>query len=163
MSVETSTFPPEEIKAEVDALMGRYPPDKRAAALIPLLHLVQKARNHIGDETAHEVADFLGIPAQQVLGVVTFYSMFFRNPVGRHVIWHCKTLSCHLRGAPDVLEAMKRKLGIGVGETTADGKYTLMVTECLGLCELAPAILIDDDRYENLTPEMVERILEELP
>ena len=163
MSADTKVFPPEEIREEVEELVGRYPPERRESALIPLLHLVQKARNHISDETAEDVAEYLGIPAQQVLGVVTFYSMFFRRPVGKYVIWHCKTLSCHLRGAPDVLDAMKRKLGVGVGETTPDGKFTLMVTECLGLCELAPAILVNEERYTNLTPESVVKILEELP
>jgi NADH-quinone oxidoreductase E subunit len=163
VSTEVSTFPPEEIRAEVDALLGRYPPERRESALIPLLHLVQKARNHISDETAAEVAEFLGVPAQKVVGVATFYTMFFRKPVGKYVIWHCKTLSCHLRGAPDVLAAMKRKLGIEVGETTPDGKFTLMCTECLGLCELAPAILVNEERYVELTPEKVVRILEELP
>jgi NADH-quinone oxidoreductase E subunit len=163
VSTEVSTFPPEEIRADVEKLMKRYPEDHREAALIPMLHLVQKARNHISDETAAEIAEYLGVPAQHVLGVVTFYTMFFRRPVGKYVIWHCKTLSCHLRGAPDVLDAMKRKLGIEVGETTPDGKFTLMCTECLGLCELAPAILINEERYEHLTPEKVERILEELP
>jgi NADH-quinone oxidoreductase E subunit len=162
VSTEVSVFPPEEIREEVEELMGRYPPEHREAALIPLLHKVQRVRRCISDETAEEVAAFLGITAQRVLGVVTFYSMFFRRPVGAHVIWHCKTLSCHLRGAPDVLAAMKAHLGIEVGETTPDGKFTLMVTECLGLCEVAPAILVDDERYENLTPESVVRALKEL-
>jgi NADH-quinone oxidoreductase E subunit len=162
VSTEVSVFPPEEIRAEVEELMGRYPPEHREAALIPLLHKVQRVRRCISDETAAEVAEFLGVPEQRVLGVVTFYTMFFRRPVGKYVIWHCKTLSCHLRGAPDVLEAMKKKLGIGVGETTTDGKFTLMQTECLGLCDLAPAILINDERYEHLTPESVVKILEEL-
>ncbi len=162
MITEVSVFPPEEIREEVEELMGRYPPEHREAALIPLLHKVQRVRRCISDETAEEVAEYLGVTAQRVLGVVTFYSMFFRRPVGQRVIWHCKTLSCHLRGARDVLAAMKKHLGIEVGETTPDGKFTLMVTECLGLCEVAPAILIDDERYENLTPESVVQVLKEL-
>ncbi len=162
MSTQASVFPPEEIRDVVSELMDRYPPEHREAALIPLLHRVQKVRRCISDETAEEIAEFLGITAERVLGVVTFYSMFFRKPVGEHVVWHCKTLSCHLRGAPDVLEAMKKHLGVEVGQTTADGKFTLMVTECLGLCEVAPAILIDDERYEKLTPESVVEVLKEL-
>ena len=161
MTTDTATFPPESVRAEIEELLTHYPPERKDAALIPLLLIVQRVRNHISDETAVEVARYLDIPEQRVLGVVTFYTMLFRKPVGENVIWHCKTLSCHLRGARACLDAMRAKLGIEPGETTPDGKFTLLVTECLGLCELAPAALVNDDRYVNLTPARVEQMLDE--
>ncbi len=158
---QATTFPPESIRAEVEELLTHYPPERKEASLIPLLLIAQKVYNHISDETAAQVARYLDIPEQRVLGVVTFYTMLFRKPVGENVIWHCKTLSCHLRGARECLDAMREKLGVEPGETTPDGKFTLMVTECLGLCELAPVVLINDDRYVNLTPARVTQALDE--
>jgi NADH-quinone oxidoreductase subunit E len=109
-----------------------------------------------------ETAEILGIPPTSVQNVATFYTMFFRKPVGEHVIWLCRTLSCALRGAEHVEHYVCGRLGVKTGETTPDGKITLMEAECLASCGTAPVMLVDDKLEENLTKEKVDRLIEEL-
>jgi NADH-quinone oxidoreductase E subunit len=157
--VTTPTFTPEQL-AEVRRLQGLYP-DPRAA-LLPVLHMAQETFGHIALETEEYVASLFGLSPAHVHEVVTFYTLYFRAPKGRHVVSVCWNLSCHLAGAPRILEHLKTRLGVDVGETTGDGRVTLLAVECLCACEGAPMMQVDD-RYElTLTPEKVDRVLQEL-
>ena len=146
---------------EVRRLQSLYP-DPRGA-LLPVLHMAQDAFGHISLEAEEYVAGLFGLSPAHVHEVVTFYTLYFRAPRGRHVVAVCHNLSCHLAGAPEILAHVKRRLGIDVGETTPDGRVTLQAVECLCACEAAPMMQVDD-RYElSLTPDKVDRILEALP
>jgi NADH-quinone oxidoreductase subunit E len=150
----------QEQLAEVRRLQGLYP-DPRGA-LLPVLHMAQETFGYVSQETEQYVAGLFELSPAHVHEVVTFYTMYFRQPTGRHVISVCHNLSCHLAGAPRILDHIKRKLGIDVGETTGDKRVTLLSVECLCACEHAPMMQVDD-RYEfDLTPERVDRILTRL-
>lgn len=156
MAVANIEFTPEQV-AEVRRLQALYP-DKRGA-LLPVLYMAQDAFGHISLETQAYVAGLFELSPAHVHEVVTFYTLYFQQPKGRHVVAVCHNLSCHLAGAPKILAHLKRMLGIEVGETTDDGRVTLQAVECLCACEAAPMMQVDD-RYElNLTPEKVDRIL----
>ncbi len=159
MSESPSPFPG-ALGAELDAIVSRYP--QRAAAMLPVLTRLQAERGFLSDETVEQVAGYLGVPAAHVHGVVSFYSMYDRSAVGRNKVYVCRTLSCRLRGAEEVLQVMEKKLGVKRGETTPDGKLTLVPFECLGLCEQAPAALCGERRWGNLTPENAGKVLEDL-
>jgi NADH-quinone oxidoreductase subunit E len=146
--------------AEVRRLQGLYP-DKRGA-LLPVLRLAQETFGHISLEVEEYVAGLFELSAAHVHEVVTFYTLFFQQPPGRHVVSVCHNLSCHLMGSKAIVEHLTRRLGVEVGETTTDGRVTLLTVECLCACEQAPMMQVDD-RYEGLlTPEKVDRILEGL-
>ena len=146
--------------AEVRRLQGLYP-DKRGA-LLPVLHLAQETFGYISLEVEAYVAGLFGLPPAHVHEVVTFYTLYFRGPRGRHIVAVCHNLSCHLAGAQDILRHLEARLGVQRGETTDDGRVTLQAVECLCACEAAPMMQVDD-RYEmNLTPDKVDRILEGL-
>lgn len=150
-----------EQEQQYSEILSRYP--NKMAACIPVLHLCQAANGkQITDDVIRFVAERLELSAAHVQGVVTFYSQFNTTPTGRHEIWVCKTLSCALRGAGDVLTTCERKLGIHVGETSSDGKVTLRTAECLASCGTAPMMQVDQRYYENLTLADVERIIDEL-
>jgi NADH-quinone oxidoreductase subunit E len=143
--------------AEVRRLQSLYP-DSRGA-LLPVLHLAQETFGWISLEVEVYVAGLFELSPAHVHEVVTFYTLYFQKPVGRHVVAVCHNLSCHLLGAKGIIEHLTEKLGVEIGETTADGKVTLLSVECLCACEQAPMMQVDD-RYEgNLTPEKVDRIL----
>jgi NADH-quinone oxidoreductase subunit E len=159
MAVAKIEFTPQQV-AEVRRLQGLYP-DKRGA-LLPVLHMAQDTFGYISLEAEEYVASLFDLSPAHVHEVVTFYTLYFREPRGRHVVAVCHNLSCHLAGAPEILAHVKRRLGIEAGETTADGRVTLQAVECLCACEAAPMMQVDD-RYElNLTPEKVDGILEGL-
>jgi NADH-quinone oxidoreductase subunit E len=146
--------------AEVRRLQGLYP-DKRGA-LLPALHMAQEAFGHVSLEVEEYVATLFDLSPAHVHEVVTFYTLYFRAPKGRHVLAVCHNLSCHLAGAPTLLAHLQRRLGVEVGETTEDGRVTLLAVECLCACEHAPMAQVDD-RYEfDLTPAALDRILEGL-
>jgi NADH-quinone oxidoreductase subunit E len=146
--------------AEVRRLQGLYP-DKRGA-LLPVLRLAQDVFGYISLEIEEYVAGLFDVSPAHVHEVVTFYTLFFQQPPGRHVVAVCHNLSCHLLGAKSIIEHLSRRLGVEVGETTTDGRVTLLSVECLCACEQAPMMQVDD-RYEGLlTPEKVDRILEGL-
>ena len=152
-------FTPDQL-AEVGRLQSLYP-DKRGA-LLPVLHLAQDTFGHISLEVEAYVGTLFDLTPAHVHEVVTFYTLYFREPKGRHVVSVCHNLSCHLLGAKTIIEHLTQRLGIEVGETTADGRVTLLTVECLCACEQAPMMQVDD-RYEGyLTPERVDRILEGL-
>jgi len=146
---------------EVRRLQSLYP-DKRGA-LLPVLHLAQDTFGYVSLEIEEYVAGLFGLTPAHVHEVVTFYTMFFQQPKGRHVVAVCHNLSCHLLGAKTIIDHLTERLGIEVGETTADGRVTLLSVECLCACEQAPMMQVDD-RYEGtLTPDKVDRILDGLP
>jgi len=147
-----------EVHSEIDAIVARYP-DPRSA-LLPLLHIAQREMGWISPESMIWAAERLDLSPAHVEGVVTFYSMYFTKPVGRHVIQLCRTLSCDIRGAQGVRKLIHDKLGIAPGETTGDGKFSLVEVECIGACGTAPAMMIGDALHENLTPESVGAILD---
>jgi NADH-quinone oxidoreductase subunit E len=145
---------------EVRRLQGLYP--DRRGALLPVLHLAQETFGWISLEVEEYVAGLFDLSPAQVHEVVTFYTLFHQEPTGRHVVAVCHNLSCHLAGAQGILAHLKQRLGIEVGDTTGDGRLTLLAVECLCACEAAPMAQVDD-RYElSLTPDKVDRILEGL-
>jgi NADH-quinone oxidoreductase subunit E len=159
MSVQTIQFSPEQL-AEVRRLQSLYP--DRRGALLPVLHMAQDTFGYISLEAEEYVAGLFELSPAHVHEVVTFYTLYFRAPKGRHVVAVCHNLSCHLAGAPEILAHVKQRLGIEAGETTHDGRVTLQAVECLCACEAAPMMQVDD-RYElNLTADKVDRILEGL-
>jgi NADH-quinone oxidoreductase subunit E len=145
---------------EMTEILSRYP--TRRAACIPLLHVCQDQDGYVSEEAMAFVAEKLDMSPAQVKGVVTFYTLFNTEPVGKHQVWVCKTLSCALRGAHDIIGQCEKKLGIHVGETTKNGKVTLRTAECLASCGTAPMMQVDKKYYENLTPAEIDRILDRI-
>jgi NADH-quinone oxidoreductase subunit E len=148
----------EQSKREIQKIRDEYPDPQ--SALLPALYLAQQ--DHGGwlpEQAFDEVAEVMGLPPTQVAAVATFYTMLNKKPVGQHLIQVCTNISCSLLGAEHLLSYISRKLGIGVGETTADGKFTLLEVECLGSCGTAPMMQVDDTYHESLTEEKVDQIL----
>ncbi|HEX3847605.1 MAG TPA: NAD(P)H-dependent oxidoreductase subunit E [Steroidobacteraceae bacterium] len=160
MSVELSAH----IRGEIDHWVAKFPPDRRRSAVISALHAAQHENHgHLTTELMDAVAAYLGLPPIQVYEVATFYSMFETKPVGRHHVSVCTNISCMLRGAEDIVAHCERKLGIKLGESTADGRiYLKREEECLAACTGAPMLMADHVFHENLTPESVDKILDEL-
>ena len=150
----------EDLRSKILTMAREH--ETRLSSLIPALREVQKEFGWLSAESMEEVARLLEIPPSSVRNVATFYTMFFTEPAGRHVIWLCRTLSCALRGAEHLEHHLCERLGVKTGETTADGKITLMEAECLASCGTAPAMLVDDTLHENLTKPKVDRIVEEI-
>ena len=158
-SAPTVAFSDAELD-QVRRLQSLYP--DRRGALLPVLNMAQEKFGWISLEVEEYVARLFELSPAHVHEVVTFYTLFFQQPKGRHVVAVCHNLSCHLAGAREILAHVKQRLGIDVGETTQDGRVTLQSVECLCACEAAPMAQVDD-RYElNLTPDKLDRILEGL-
>lgn len=132
------------------------------SALIPALHIAQADQTWLSEETQREVAQILGLTAQSVRQVVTFYTMFHQKPVGRHLIQVCRNLSCTLLGGQRLQKQIQDKLKLKDGETTEDGRFTYVSVECLGSCGTAPVLMVNDRYHENVTPPEVDRLLDEL-
>jgi NADH-quinone oxidoreductase subunit E len=148
--------------ARIQDLWTRYP--HRQAALIPALHLIQREHGGwLSPETIAETAELFGLPDSQVKGVIGFYDMFHTEPVGRHIVRLCKTLSCKLRGADGIRKHIEERYGVKKGGTTPDGRFTFVPFECLGHCTTGPMMLVDEERHENLTAADVDRVLDQLP
>ncbi|MBW2523119.1 MAG: NADH-quinone oxidoreductase subunit NuoE [Deltaproteobacteria bacterium] len=145
---------------QLEEILERYPDQQ--AACIPLLHLCQEQNGWLSDDVLEWVAARLELSAAHVRGVATFYSLLDTEPVGKHRIWVCRTLSCALQGSDRVLAHIEKRLGIRCGETTADGKITLRTAECLASCGTGPMMQVDLDYHEKLSLEDVDRILDEL-
>ncbi|HSD64119.1 MAG TPA: NADH-quinone oxidoreductase subunit NuoE [Ignavibacteriaceae bacterium] len=146
----------EEIK-EIDEHIKGYP--TKRAACIEALKLVQRNRRWISDDSLKDIADYLDMTIDELDGVATFYNLVFRKPVGRHVILICDSVSCWILGYPKLYEHLNRLLGISFGETTADDRFTLIPIPCLGTCDHAPALMIDNDLHRDLSPEKLDDIL----
>ena len=135
-------------------------PSVNSNDLIPILQKIQKAYGYLPREVLMEMSDRAGIPASQIYGVATFYEQFHLEPRGKHIIRCCRGTACHVRGGPEITEAIKRCLNIAPGETSEDMKFTFETVACLGTCFLAPVIMIDDDYYGHLTPDKIKKISE---
>jgi NADH-quinone oxidoreductase subunit E len=151
-----------ENRARFDTIIQRYPPDRRRSAVLPALYLAQNQQGYITANAIRHVAELLGITRADVEDVVTYYTMFYTRPVGTYVVNVCRTLSCAVNGAERVTEALCAKLGIKPGETDASGTFTLMEVECLGACDRAPAVMVNDAWHECLTPENASRLIDDL-
>jgi NADH-quinone oxidoreductase E subunit len=158
---EVAEFSP-EVVAEMESHLVKYPPERKRSALIPLLFVIQRERGWVDNPGVNFLAKFLDLEVTDVWETATFYSMFNLRPVGRHHIQICKTLSCKIMGEPEITEHICGKLGIHPGETTADGKYTVSLVECLGSCGTAPMMQIGFDYHEDLTTEKVDKIMDSL-
>ncbi len=147
----------EENLKKVEELRKRYPTSQ--ALTLPVLWLAQEQFGYISEETMKYVATLLDVPLGHVLGVVSFYTMFHREPKGKHHIEVCTNVSCMLRGSGRIVNHLEKKLGIRMGETSKDKKWSLSEVECMGSCGTAPMFAVGEEYYENLTPEKVDEIL----
>jgi NADH-quinone oxidoreductase E subunit len=152
----------DEIKHELETrYFPRYP--TKRAVLRPALHAIQHAYNWIPVQAMEEVADFLGLAPAEVMDTATFYEEYWLKPKGEYLIQVCRSLSCEICGSRELTNHCKKKLGIEVGETTADGRFTLIELECLGACGTAPVALVNEALYEDITTENFDKVLESLP
>lgn len=150
------------LKEQFDELRKIYPDELKAAMVLPLLQLTLKAKGHLVESDATYISDYLELPAMQVKEAMTWYSMLYRQEMGKHVVKVCRSVACSLRGEVRICAYISNKLGIKPGETTADKKFTLLEVECLASCGTAPMMQINDTYHENLTEEKIDRILGEL-
>jgi len=150
----------EETREKIEKVLATYP--QRESALLRVFHLVQQEQGYLSAEAIAWVAEVIGIPLVRAYEVATFYTLYHRKPVGKHIIQVCTNLSCSLMGAQHLLDHLEDRLKIRVGETTPDGRFTLLTVQCLGSCGTAPVMQINDRYYENLDKERVDRILTEL-
>jgi NADH-quinone oxidoreductase subunit E len=148
---------PEE-RDEIEAEMPKYP--NKQAVCIDAMKIVQRHHGWVSDESIREVAEFLDMSADDLESVATFYNLIYRKPVGRHVILLCNSVSCWIMGYNRLRERLCQRLGIQLGETAADGRFTLLPIVCLGTCDHAPALMIDNDLHRDLSPDSAEQILE---
>jgi NADH-quinone oxidoreductase subunit E len=145
-------------KREIEAEIPNYA--QKQAVCIDALKVVQKHRGWVSDEAIQDLAEFLEMTPDELDGVATFYNLIFRKPVGRHVILVCNSVSCWVMGYDGIRDRLVQKLGINLGETTSDERFTLLPNVCLGICDHAPALMIDDDTFTDLDPGMLDGILE---
>lgn len=150
-------FDSEQIK-EMENITARY--EAPASAIMPLLHFVQETKGHLEEDYLVFVADFLDIPHVRAFEVATYYTMYFTRPIGRYLIQVCRNLSCSINGAPEVIDALKESLSVKLGETSPDGLFTIVEVECIGACDLAPAMMINEKLYERVSPDSVPGILD---
>lgn len=148
---------PEE-RTEIEHEMALYPIKESVA--IDALKIVQKHRGWISDETLRDVAEFTGMTEAELDAIATFYNLLFRRPVGRHVIFVCDSVSCWLMGYEAVMQHIQSRLGTTFGQTTPDGRFTILPVPCLGSCEMAPAIFVDGTIYGDVTPSRIDEILD---
>jgi len=151
-----------ENKAEADRVIKKYPAGRQASAVLPLLYVAQKQEGWVPRAAMDHIAEILDMAPIRVYEVATFYTMFHLAPVGKYHLQVCRTTPCWLRGADQMTETCKKKLGIGLKETTKDGLFSLIEVECLGGCSNAPVVQINDDFYEDLDPKKLEWLLDEL-
>jgi NADH-quinone oxidoreductase subunit E len=156
------TFTPDNL-ARAQKIVAKYPAGRQASAVIPLLDIAQRQNNNwLTREAMDYVADMLEMPRIRVYEVATFYTMFNKDKVGKNFIQVCTTTPCWLRGSADIVNTCKKKLGVGANEVTADGKFSWMEVECLGACVNAPMVQINDDYFEDLTPELMSKLIDDL-
>ncbi len=147
----------EEIR-EIESEAATYP--RRDAACIDALKTVQRRRGWVSDQSVRDIAGLLGMSPEDVDGVATFYNLIFRRPVGRHVILLCDSVSCWVMGYEEIRDRLSEVLGVGLGQTTADNRFTLLPIVCLGCCDRAPAMMVGKDLHTNLDRESIARVLE---
>ncbi len=145
-------------RREIEEELSRYP--TRQAVCIDAMRIVQRHRGWVSDESLADIADLLGMSRHELDSVATFYNLIFRKPVGRHVILLCDSVSCWVMGYERLYRALSDRLGIAFGETTPDGRFTLLPIVCLGACDRAPAMMVDGTLHGNLDPDRLDPILE---
>ena len=152
-----------ESRAEIDRWVAKYPPEWKQSAVMAALRVAQDQNGGwLTNELIEAVASYLEMPSVAAYEVATFYAMYELEPVGRHKICVCNSISCLLNGSEAIVEHLKNKLGVGLNEVTPDGKFSIKEVECLGACVNAPMFMIGKNYHENLTPEKIDRILDEL-
>jgi NADH-quinone oxidoreductase subunit E len=151
-----------EMRQKIEAYLPRYP--NKQAVTLPALHIVQDALRHVPTEAVKEIAELLDLHPAEVADTMSFYGFFrpAKDPLGKHRVWICRSLSCMLRGGEELLEEMCKRLDLHPGQTTKDGRITLEFAECLGACEGAPCMLVNDDCHLNLTADKAEKMLAKL-
>jgi NADH-quinone oxidoreductase E subunit len=155
-------FTPER-RARLDEILTKYPPDRKRSAVLAALYLVQEQDGYLTASAMRHVAPILEMTPAEVEDVATYYVMFFRERVGKYVLQVCRTLSCALNGAERVTEALSEKLGIKVGETDPSGMFTLLEFECLGACDRAPIVMVNNEHWhEQATPESCARLVDDI-
>jgi NADH-quinone oxidoreductase E subunit len=145
---------------EYQRIVRSYP--AKRAAIMPVLWLAQKEFGHLSAEVQQYVADLMGFPIAWVSGLASFYTMYYKKPIGRYHLQICTNVSCMLRGSDDILRVIEERLKVGLGETTADGKFSLDEVECLASCGTAPMMQVNEDFHENLTPQSTLELIERL-
>ncbi len=158
---EPFAYTPEN-RARLEEIARRYPPERRRSALLPALYLVQRQQGYVSAEAMEHVAGVIGVTPADVEDVVSFYTMFYSKPVGKYVLQVCRTLSCALNGAECVTKRLAGKLGIKPGETDPTSTFTLLEVECLGACDRAPVVMVNDHWHECLSPEAAVRLVDDL-
>jgi len=146
---------------EIETESARYP--TRQAVCIDAMRIVQRHRGWVSDESLRDIAEHLGMSVTDLDSIATFYNLIFRRPVGRHVIMICDSVSCWIMGYDRMREHLGKRLGIGLGETTKDNRFTVLPIVCLGCCDHAPAMMVDDTLHADLSPEKIDRTLERYP
>ena len=149
-----------ETDRRIDELLGRFP--RKGSALLPALYLIQEEKGYVPEVAMEYVAGKIGVSPAFVAGVVSFYTLFHPRPVGRHHLQVCRTLPCALRGSEEILGYLKSRLGIGEGETTPDGRFSLVAVECLGACDAAPMCQINEQDVGRLDRRKVDELLASL-
>lgn len=156
------TLTPER-RAQLDEILTRYPPDRKRSAVLAALYLVQEQQGYLTGSAMRHIAPLLDLTPAEVEDVATYYVMFYREKVGKYVLQVCRTLSCALNGAELVTEALSEKLGIGVGETDPTGMFTLLEFECLGACDRAPVVMVNNELWhEHASPATCGTLIDDL-
>lgn len=150
----------QETAEEIRAALSRYP--RPRSAVLDALRAVQRQFGYCPPNALEEAGEILGIDANALQMLVTFYDLFYDQPVGEHILMPCKNIACYLRGSDDLIAYMSKKLGIKPGETSADGKFTLQPMECLAACDLAPMMIADETYHGNLTEERIDQLIDTL-
>jgi NADH-quinone oxidoreductase subunit E len=148
-------------KKEIEVEIRHY--DHKRAACVDALKIVQRHRGWVSDESLRELAQFLEMTPDELDNVATFYNLIFRQPVGKHVVLVCDSVTCWIMGYEGLQRRLSERLGIRLGETTADGRFTLLPIVCLGTCDHAPAMMIDNDLYQDIDPDKLDEILAKHP
>ncbi len=151
----------EEEKREIETELQHY--EQKQAACIEAMKIVQRHRGWVSDEGIQDIGRLLELTPDELDSVATFYNLLFRRPVGKHVILICDSISCWIMGYEDLRQHLIERLGINLGETTTDGRFTMLPIACLGTCDHAPALMIDNDLYRNLDSQKIDQILKKYP
>jgi NADH-quinone oxidoreductase subunit E len=146
---------------EIDAWIAKYPEEERQSAVMSTLRIVQEQHGHLTKELMDIVAEYLKMPSIAVYEVASFYTMYEHAPCGKHQINVCTNISCLLRGSNEIVAHLEKKLGVKLGETTKDGRFTLRQVECLGACVNAPMMQVNKEYHENLSPQVIDELLEQ--
>jgi len=147
---------------EFEKLKARFPAGFESSLVLPCLRRLQEERGYVSDGDIDALAAYLGVPRMQIEEVLSFYTQLRREPIGRWHVQTCRNVSCSMRGSARLLTHLEKRLGVAIGETTPDGRFTLSTVECLGSCGTAPVVMVNDTYHENMSPERLDALLEGL-